>query len=83
MARGNGKPEIDPAELDPEHELPPADDGARRCQCHRARYGSRQAESRADSFIDRLARLQAEFENARKRTAANSRSSASMPSPTR
>ena len=26
MARGNGKSEVDPAELDPEHELPASDD---------------------------------------------------------
>ena len=26
MARGNGKSEVDPVELDPEHELPAAED---------------------------------------------------------
>ena len=29
MARGNGKSEVDPAELDPEHELPAADETQR------------------------------------------------------
>ena len=43
MARGNGKPEMDPI-LDADHELPAS-----------------------DALLDRLARLQAEFENARKR----------------
>jgi len=36
-----------------------------------------------DGLLDRLARLQAEFENARKRSAASSRSSASTRWPTR
>jgi molecular chaperone GrpE len=66
MARGNGKSEVDPAELDPEHELPAADD---------AREGAGAAtefdklKTERDGLLERLARLQAEFENARKRTA--------------
>jgi len=66
MARGNGKSEVDPAELDPEHELPAAED---------ARDGASAAiefdklKTERDALLDRLARLQAEFENARKRTA--------------
>jgi molecular chaperone GrpE len=65
MARGNGNSEVDPAELDPEHELPPAED---------ARDGGQATDldklkSERDALVDRLARLQAEFENARKRTA--------------
>jgi molecular chaperone GrpE len=66
MARGNGKPEVDPVELDPEHELPAAED---------ARDGASAAtefdklKTERDGLLDRLARLQAEFENARKRTA--------------
>ena len=70
MARGNGKSEVDPAELDPEHELPPAEDTG-----EVAAAGSGQGadidklRSERDGLIDRLARLQAEFENARKRTA--------------
>ena len=70
MARGNGKSEVDPAaELDPEHELPAAEDerdGAR-ASGQGAEFDKLKAER--DSLIDRLARLQAEFENARKRTA--------------
>ena len=73
MARGNGKSEVDPAELDPEHELPGSDD----TQESAGPVASGQAQGSAfdklkderDSLIDRLARLQAEFENARKRTA--------------
>jgi molecular chaperone GrpE len=63
MARGNGKPEVDPVELDPEHELPAAED---------ARDGASAAtefdklKTERDGLLDRLARLQAEFENARK-----------------
>jgi molecular chaperone GrpE len=65
MARGNGNSEVDPAELDPEHELPPAED---------ARNGGQATDfdklkSERDALVDRVARLQAEFENARKRTA--------------
>ena len=66
MARGNGKSEVDPVELDPEHDLPAAED---------ARDGAGAAtefdklKSERDALLDRLARLQAEFENARKRTA--------------
>jgi molecular chaperone GrpE len=66
MARGNGKSEVDPEELDPEHELPSADDGA---SAHGQGTAFDQLKSERDSLIDRLARLQAEFENARKRTA--------------
>jgi len=69
MARGNGKSEVEPAELDPEHELPASDetqDGAIPIG-----QGSDfdKLKSERDSLIERLARLQAEFENARKRTA--------------
>ena len=69
MARGNGKSEVDPAELDPEHELPPAEetrDGAGAAG-QATEFDKLKAER--DSLLDRLARLQAEFENARKRTA--------------
>jgi molecular chaperone GrpE len=72
MARGNGKSEVDPAELDPEHELPASDDTPDSVS---AASASGQATELAklkierDNLLDRLARLQAEFENARKRTA--------------
>jgi molecular chaperone GrpE len=72
MARGNGKP--DPTELDTEHELPPADDetrddggsaGAQPQVLRGSEFDKLKAER--DTLVDRLARLQAEFENARKR----------------
>src|SRR5450755_84626 len=62
MARGNGKSEVDRAELDPEHELPSAEDA-------REETAATGQGTDFDTLLDRLARLQAEFENARKRTA--------------
>ncbi len=69
MARGNGKSEVDPAELDPEHELPAAEET--RDSAGAAGQGTdvEKLKAERDSLVDRLARLQAEFENARKRTA--------------
>jgi molecular chaperone GrpE len=71
MARGNGKTEVNPAELDPGHELPASDetpDGAGSIAS--AQSGElEKLKAERDSLIERLARLQAEFENARKRTA--------------
>jgi molecular chaperone GrpE len=71
MARGNGKSEVDPAELDPGHELPASDDTQDVAIPIASGHGSDfdKLKSERDSLIDRLARLQAEFENARKRTA--------------
>ena len=71
MARGNGKSEVDPAELDPEHELPASDDTQDGAIPIASGQGSDfdKLKSERDSLIERLARLQAEFENARKRTA--------------
>ncbi len=71
MARGNGKSEVDPAELDPEHELPASDDTQDGAIPIASGHGSDfdKLKSERDSLVDRLARLQAEFENARKRTA--------------
>src|ERR1700687_3254589 len=67
MARGNGKSDVDPAELDPEHELPAAEDTRDSAPGQGTEFDKLKAER--DSLLDRLARLQAEFENARKRTA--------------
>jgi len=74
MARTNGKSEIDPQELDASHELPasenaddPAIDSASRASADSGDLQKLKVER--DTLIDRLARLQAEFENARKRTA--------------
>jgi molecular chaperone GrpE len=75
MARTNGKSEVDPQELDATHELPAsenAEDDPATIQPPRAiAEGSelQKLKVERDTLIDRLARLQAEFENARKRTA--------------
>jgi molecular chaperone GrpE len=70
MAR-NGKSEVNPAELDPEHELPASDetqDMASTPVISGQGTELDKLKTERDSLIDRLARLQAEFENARKRT---------------
>jgi molecular chaperone GrpE len=75
MARTNGKSEVDPAELDAEHELPAAENTADESATidsplpRAAEEKSELQKLRAerDTLVDRLARLQAEFENARKR----------------
>jgi len=79
MARTNGKSEADPTQLDVEHELPAADSAEAESGASRATAqpapggGSADAEyqklkAERDNLLDRLARLQAEFENARKRS---------------
>jgi molecular chaperone GrpE len=73
MARTNGKSEVDPQELDASHELP-ASDSAEDAESNESRTSTEGGElqklrAERDTLIDRLARLQAEFENARKRTA--------------
>jgi molecular chaperone GrpE len=83
MVRRNGKSDVDPAELDAEHELPAADDdtsenlGTTNEPAQAARPGQAggrdpefdKLKTERDTLLDRLARLQAEFENARKRAA--------------
>lgn len=77
MARTNGKSEVEPEQLDTEHELPASDDTADNPQVAEAsstRAGAESAELQKlkverDTLLDRLARLQADFENARKRAA--------------
>jgi len=79
MGRTNGKPEVDPTELDTEHELPASDDTS---EVPRAPVSGEtgpalvgegaellKVKAERDTLLDRLARLQAEFENARKRNA--------------
>ena len=72
MARGNGKTEIEPI-LDGERELRPSDDlSDQASSAEAAGAGNRDEElqklkAERDTLLDRLARLQAEFENARKR----------------
>jgi molecular chaperone GrpE len=75
MARTNGKTEIEPQELDATHELPAsenADDDPATIDAASVSTESselQKVKAERDTLIDRLARLQAEFENARKRTA--------------
>jgi molecular chaperone GrpE len=74
MARTNGKSEVEPRELDAEHELPAAeheDDGPATQANAEASIDSESQRLKAerDSLIDRMARMQADFDNARKRAA--------------
>ena len=70
MRRTNGKSEVEEQGLDVEHELPPADD-AESAAKGTASSASEVEKLRAerDMLLDRLARAQAEFDNARKRAA--------------
>ncbi|SRR5581483_2014471 len=75
MGKTNGKTEVEAKDLDIEHELPAADDGSQSesgasSQASSAvsdanEFGRVKAER--DALLDRLARAQADFENARKR----------------
>jgi molecular chaperone GrpE len=74
MPRTNGKSELDPEQLDTEHELPASDDTEEipASAAQSTESAPRDAEllklkAERDNLVDRLARLQAEFENARKR----------------
>jgi molecular chaperone GrpE len=76
MARANGKSDVDAQELDAAHELPAsenAEDDSTTMESPSSRPGDgaelQKLRAERDTLIDRLARLQAEFENARKRTA--------------
>ena len=77
MAKTNGKSQVDPPELDLEHELPASDEAEDPEKGSRAEASSPASEAtelqkvlaERDTLLDRLARLQAEFENARKRAA--------------
>ena len=77
MGKTNGKSKVNPQELDLEHELPPSDEtdevevGATQGTTATAVDAgeSQKLRSERDTLLDRLARLQAEFENARKRAA--------------
>jgi molecular chaperone GrpE len=71
MAKGNGKTEA--ANLDLEHELPPAESGEETSKPGAAAQTTgavsevEKLKAERDALLDRLARLQAEFDNARKR----------------
>jgi len=76
MSRTNGKSEVEPQELDATRELPASEnaeedpatiDTASRVSTESSEL--QKVKGERDMLIDRLARLQAEFENARKRTA--------------
>jgi molecular chaperone GrpE len=76
MARTNGKSEIEP--LDAEHELPASNDARENpptaVEGSAADISGEQAEiqklkAERDALLDRVARMQADFENARKRAA--------------
>jgi molecular chaperone GrpE len=78
MARTNGKSEIESGALDAEHELPASTDAEENSQvavdAPRAEVSGEQAEiqklkAERDGLLDRIARMQADFENARKRAA--------------
>ena len=76
MVKTNGK-QVDPQELDLEHELPAADETTDEQGKSAGAESSAPAtdtelqriRSERDTLLDRLARSQAEFENARKRAA--------------
>src|SRR5947208_16693094 len=76
MARTNGKTQFEDQQMgmDVEHELPPADGGEDQPgagQQNSAERGSEVEKLRAerDTLVDRMARMQAEFDNSRKRAA--------------
>lgn len=74
MARTNGKSEVEPRELDAEHELPPAEDVDDGPASQRAAEPALDSETQKlkaerDTLLDRMARMQADFDNARKRAA--------------
>jgi molecular chaperone GrpE len=73
MARTNGKTQYEEQQMDVEHELPPAGDSedqtSPKAETARGERVSEVEKLRAerDVLVDRLARMQAEFDNARKR----------------
>src|ERR1700733_429637 len=74
MARTNGKSDVDAQDLDAAHELPASEDAAEtEAPQSSPALGDaselQKVRAERDMLVDRLARLQAEFENARKRTA--------------
>jgi|SRR5579863_3027913 len=77
MARTNGKSEVEIRGLDPEHELPASeesDDIPQGAAVPGSAASSESAElqklrGERDALLDRLARMQADFDNARKRAA--------------
>jgi molecular chaperone GrpE len=76
MVKINGKSQVDPQELDIDHELPAGDESEGEPPTEAAKASSsgdqsdvQKLKAERDALLDRLARLQAEFDNARKRSA--------------
>ena len=75
MAKSNGKTEVEKTRLDLEHELPPGDGGenpaasSERPSAAGESTELQRLKAERDTLLDRLARAQAEFDNARKRAA--------------
>ncbi|HEV2470267.1 MAG TPA: nucleotide exchange factor GrpE [Candidatus Sulfotelmatobacter sp.] len=76
MGKSNGKQNVDTDNLDLEHELPPADgdenssgstSAASAAELSGAEAELQKVKAERDTLLDRLARAQAEFDNARKR----------------
>jgi molecular chaperone GrpE len=74
MSKTNGRTEVENESLDLEHELPASNDsnenpsGAAFSGSSAAQSELQKLQAERDSLLDRLARMQAEFENARRRT---------------
>jgi molecular chaperone GrpE len=73
MGKTNGRPEVEKANLDVGHELPSGDGTEGSAEVSAAESAAPDSElqrtkAERDSLLDRLARMQAEFENARRRT---------------
>ena len=79
MARTNGQSEVNPQELDAEHELPASDETEDNLPAAAVNVPGpslkgedaelQKLKAERDMLLDRLARMQAEFDNARKRAA--------------
>lgn len=76
MVKTNGKSQVDPQELDLEHELPASDEadepGKSSAEANPPATEATELQkikAERDALLDRVARLQAEFDNARKRAA--------------
>jgi molecular chaperone GrpE len=76
MVKTNGKSQVDPQELDLDHELPASDETdpvgvapTRDREDVAPQSEIQKLKAERDALVDRLARLQADFENARKRAA--------------
>ncbi len=70
MSKTNGRTEVEKRELDLDHELPAADGAENSAASGDSSPDSELQKTKAerDSLLDRLARMQAEFENARRRS---------------